>query len=339
MKEITTIGVDLAKNVFTIHCNSQDGATVLRKKTNRKELMTFVATHASCLIGMESSNGSHYWARKFKEYGHDVKIMPPQYVKPYVKTNKNDMSDAEAIAEAVTKPNMRFVPIKAPHQQDMQVLHGIRSRLVGNRTALVNSIRGYLMERGITIPQGISNICRKLPEILSNTTNELTDMLVKELQFLYSEYRELDIKVKEYDKRIEQLCKSDESCARLLKIPGVGFLTASYVRAVIGNPNVFKNGRQFAAWVGLVPRQHSTGGKPRLLGISKRGDVYLRTLLIHGARNMVRYSDNKQDRLNMWVSRKLIKRGFNKTCVAVANKNARMIWAILAHGEEYKMVA
>lgn len=339
MKEITTIGVDLAKNVFTIHCNNRDGATVLRKKTNRKELMTFVATHSPCLIGVEASNGSYYWARKFKEYGHDVKIMPPQYVKPYVKTNKNDMSDAEAIAEAVTKPNMRFVPMKTPYQQDMQVLHGIRSRLVSNRTALVNSIRGYLMERGITIPQGISNICRKLPETLSSTTNELTDILVKELQSLYSEYLELNHKVKEYDKRIEQLCKSDESCAKLLKIPGVGFLTASYVRAVIGNPLVFKNGRQFAAWVGLVPRQHSTGGKPRLLGISKRGDVYLRTLLIHGARNMVRYSEEKKDRLSIWVSKKLIKRGFNKTCVAVANKNARMIWAMLAHGEEYKMVA
>jgi len=339
MEQITTVGVDLAKSIFQVHCNDSNGRMVLNKKVRRRDLLMFMSTIRPCLVGMESCCGSHYWARKFTECGHTVKLIPAQYVKPYVKTNKNDAADAEAIAEAVTKPNMRFVPIKEPYQQNIQMLRRIRSRLVGNRTALCNSARGFLMERGIIMSKGIQKLRKDLPNIISDAENELTDMAREEMHNLYSELCSIDVLVTEYDRKIQLIYDNDEACKRIGKINGVGIITATYVRAVMGDPRTFKNGRQFAAWLGLVPRQHSSGGRNNLLGLSKRGDIYLRMLLIHGARTVVMYSEGKKDRLNRWAQDKIATRGFNKACVAVANKNARIIWAMLAHGEEYKMAA
>ena len=280
---ITTVGIDLAKNVFQLHGVDHQGQITVQKKITRNKLPEFLANLPPCLIGLEACGGSHYWARKFSQMGHQVKLMSPQFVKPYVKSNKNDAVDAQAICEAVTRPTMRFVAPKTIEQQDIQSLHRIRSSFVKQRTALINQIRGLLAEYGIIIAQGIAQVRKKLPEILEDANNDLSFYGRQLFNELLSTLQDLDKKVDHYNQQVEIVCKNNEICQRLIKIEGIGALTATALVASIGDAQVFKNGREMSAFIGLVPKQHSSGGKTRLLGISKRGDRYLRCLLIHGA--------------------------------------------------------
>jgi len=339
MNNITILGIDLAKNVFQLHGSDATGKAVLRKKLTRSKLVETIAKLEPCTIVMEACGGSSYWCRKFNVLGHKTKLISPQFVKPFVKTNKSDRNDAEAICEAASRPTMRFVAPNTVEQQDIQAIHRIRSRLIGSRTAIVNQIRGLLAEYGIVVAQGVYKIRKLLPEILEDAENELT-MLGRQIFFqLNEELRELDEKIEIYDKKIDGVFKSNEQCQRVGKMDGIGKITATAIVAAIGDPSTFKNGRHFSAYLGLVPRQSSSGGKERLLGISKRGDSYLRTLLIHGARSVVRHAKNKDDKRSLWIKNLVERRGTNRAAVAVANKNARIIWSLLAKGENYKKAA
>ena len=335
MKDITVLGIDLAKNVFQLHGVNVKGKCVLKRRLSREKLIEFMAQLSPCLVGIEACGGAHYWARLFIEMGHNVKMMAPQFVKPYVKSNKNDANDAEGINEAVTRPNMKFVPIKKIEQQDLLLSHRARELVMKQRTAQANQIRGLLAEYGIVIAKGISYI-RTMPEILENNKQRLTVKSTAIFMRLYEQFNGYDAQVKVYDKEIEQQANSDAMCREIQKIEGVGPLTASAMVASIGDASVFKNGREVSAWLGLVPKQHSSGNKVRLGGISKRGDRYLRTLLIHGARSALKGCENKLDKKNQWAADKKQHCGFNKAAVALANKNARIIWAIMASGECYR---
>lgn len=339
MKKVSTLGIDLAKSVFQLHGNNCYGKAVLKKKLSRSQLKSFIINLEPCLIGMEACSGSHYWAREFEKMGHTVKLIAPQFVKPYVKTNKNDEADAEAIAEAVSRPNMRFVPIKQTGHQDIQSVHRIRQRLVRNKTALANEARGLLHEYGVVIPQSLTQLRKHIPLILEDTANGLTPLLRELIRDLWGELKDLEERIVSYDLRIKQIYETHEECQRIGKIEGIGPVTATAMIASVSNPHVFKNGRELAAWVGLVPRQHSSGGKSVLLGISKRGDSYLRGLLIHGSRSVLRRAASKTDSKSRWMTKIRDNRGFNKACVALANKNARIIWALLARKEEYRRAA
>lgn len=331
--EIRTFGVDLAKNVFQIHGVDKHGKPCLRKQLRRNEMLTFFARHTPCLVGMEACGSAHYWARKLTALGFDVRLMAPQFVRPYVKTNKNDAADAEAICEAVARPNMRFVPIKTVDQQGLLALHRARQGFVKARTAQANQIRSMLAEFGITIPQGILHIGRELPTILEDTEGRLPGSFRQLIYRLGAHLKELGAQVDELEEQIKLWHREDTASRRLAEIPGIGPLTASALVASIGNAQCFSNGRQLAAWLGLVPKQHSSGGKPTLLGISKRGDTYLRTLLIHGARSVLRMTEEKKQAANNWLLRLAERRNKNVAAVALANKNARIVWALLAHEE------
>lgn len=332
---IKTLGIDIAKSIFQLHGVDEHGKTVLKKSISRKNLSEFIANLPRCLIGMESCGGSNYWGRKFREYGHDVKLISPQFVKPYVKSNKNDEADAEAICEAVTRPNMRYVAIKSVEQQDMQAIHRVRSRLVKQRTTLVNQIRGLLMEYGIVIAQGIRHVRKQLSAIIEDVKNELSALSRQLFNEQLCELHEVDEKISSYDKQIETLCANNATCRRLVKLEGVGVLTATAMIASIGDANVFDNGRGMSAFIGLVPRQYSSGGKSKLLGISKRGDRYLRCLLIHGARAVISSAKNLPEKKAKWIENLVAKKGKNKAAVALANKNARIMWVMMAKEEEY----
>ena len=332
---ITTAGIDLAKNVFQVHGVDERGKAVVQKRLRRKQVLIFFAQLPPCLVGMEACGGAHYWARKLQAQGHTVKLMAPQFVKPYVKANKTDVADAEAICEAVTRPTMRFVPIKNAEQQAILSLHRARQGFVRARTAQANQLRGLLAEYGITLPQGISHVAHRLPQIIEDADNELPGLFRGLLQRLVAHLRELNHQVQELEEQIDTWHRANEASQRLAKIPGIGPLTASALSASIGNAKSFKNGRELAAWLGLVPRQHSSGGKPMLLGISKRGDAYLRTLLIHGARSAVRVAKRKSTPADRWSTGLLDRRHMNVAAVARANKNARIVWALLAHGRDY----
>jgi transposase len=335
-KEIKVLGIDLAKQSFQIHGVDGNGKVVVRKTLSREKLLEYMAQLKPCLVGMEACGGAHDFARKFRQYGHTVRLMAPQFVKPYVKSNKNDRADAEAICEAVQRPNMRFVPIKSVDQQDLQSLHRVRSMVIAHRTALINQIRGLLMEYGIIIPQGASQVRSHLPDILADPANGLTAEMRALLIGLRNELLHSDERVGEHDAKIKAIAEHHPVCLVLLAIPGIGPMIATALVAAVGDPSVFKNGREMAAWLGLVPRQHSTGGKDRLLGISKRGDVYLRTLLIHGARSAIRVADTKEDWRSRWMLDVMTRRGENIAAVALANKNVRIAWALLTKGEKYR---
>jgi len=337
--ELKVLGIDLAKQSFQLHGVDEAGQTVLKKKLSRKQLSAFIARLPVCLIGLEACGGANHWVRVFKTFGHTARMMAPQFVKPYVKSNKNDAVDAEAICEAVQRPNMRFVPEKSIEQQDIQSMHRIRSQLVARRTAQSNQVRGLLMEYGIVIPKGISHVRKQLPLILEMADNGLSDLFRELLSELYEELVHMDSRVNEIEKKLASISAQNEDCQRLLSIPGVGLLSATALVAAIGNIDAFKNGRELAAWIGLVPRQNSTGGKATLLGISKRGDSYLRTLLIHGGRTVVRVAHKYTDRKSRWVSGLDQRRGKNISAVAVANKNARIAWALLSKKTTYQAVA
>jgi transposase len=331
----TTIGIDLAKNVFQIHGADARGKAVLKKALKRAQMAAFFANLPPCLIGMEACGGAHYWARKLQALGHTVKLMAPQFVKPYVKTNKNDATDAEAICEAVTRPTMRFVPIKNGEQQAVLALHRARQGFVKARTAQANQIRGLLAEYGIALPQGISHIATHLPDILEDGENGLPGVFRQLIDRLGAHLKALDRQVQELEVQIQVWHRANDASRKLAQIPGIGPITASALVASIGDAKSFDNGRQLAAWLGLVPRQNSSGGKQTLLGISKRGDTYLRTLLIHGARAVIRVAERKANHAGSWLAGVMGRRNKNVAAVALANKNARIVWALLAHDREY----
>ena len=292
---VSVLGIDIAKLVFHVVGMDGSGHVVLRKRLTRSALLTFIANVPPLRIGMEACGSAHYWARCFREYGHDVRLIAPQFVKAYVKSPKNDARDAEAICEAVTRPTMRFVPIKLVEQQDLQALHRVRARLIKARTALVKEIRGLLSEYGIIMPQGITKVRRLLVQTLEAGQAQLTPCSRELFRQCYEEFLALDQRLASYDEQLTAMGQAHPECRRLQTTPGIGPVTATALIAAIGDATQFKNGRQLAAWLGLVPKEHSTGGKPRLLGISKRGDVYLRTLLVHGARTTLRWVDTKAE--------------------------------------------
>jgi transposase len=335
MPQVSVLGIDTAKQLFHIVGMDDTGTIVWRKRLTRGALMPFIAQLPPVVIGMEACGGAHYWARRFREHGHSVKLMAPQFVKPYVKSNKHDMADAEAIGEAVTRPTMRFVPIKELAQQDFQALHRVRERLVKARTALINEMRGLLSEYGIVLPQGVTKFRQGLISKLEQEQAKLTTLGREIFRNLYEEWLALEERLTYYNGRLEGICQAHPVCQRLLTIPGIGPLTATALVAAVNDATHFKNGRQLAAWLGLVPRQHSTGGKPRLLGISKRGDIYLRKLLVHGARATLRWVKCKNDRRSQWLRALMERRGTNRAVVALANKNARIAWVLLTTDQVY----
>lgn len=333
--KLTTIGIDLAKNVFQLHGADGKGKAVMKKQLKRAQVLPFFANLTPCKIGMEACGSAHYWARKLQALGHTVQLIAPQYVKPFVKRNKNDAADAEAICEAVTRPNMPAVPIKNAEQQAILSVHRARQGFVKARTAQANQIRGLLAEYGMTIPQGIRHIAKRVPEIIEDGANDLPGSFRLLIQRLVDHLKELDRQVGELEMEIQRWHRDSAASQKLAKIPGIGPMTASAMVASIGDARNFKDGRQLAAWLGIVPRQHSTGGKSVLLGISKRGDTYLRTLLIHGARAVIRVTERKPA-ADPWLKSLLARRNKNVAAVALANKNARTIWALLAHDREYE---
>lgn len=331
----TTVGLDLAKSVFQIHGVDARARASLKKQLRRDQVAAYFANLPPCLVGIEACGSAHHWARKLQGLGHTVKLMAPQFVKPYVKTNKNDAADAEAICEAVARPNMRFVPLKTVEQQAVLALHRVRQGFVKARTAQANQIRGLLAEFGLIIPKGIAHIARRVPELIEDGTNELPGSFRHLVQRLMGHLKELDRQVDELEDQIRAWHRSNELSCKLEKIPGIGPITASALVATVGDAKSFENARQMSAWMGLVPRQNSTGGKTVLLGISKRGDTYLRTLLIHGARSVVRTAESRRGK-DDWLIRLQQRRTHNICAVALANKNARTAWALLARDREFR---
>jgi len=333
--EITTIGIDLAKHVFQIHGIDSKGKAVLKKQLRRDQLAAFIVQLPPCLIGMEACGGAHFWARKFQQMGHQVRLMAPQFVKPYVKSNKNDRADAEAICEAVGRPNMRFVAIKNTEQQAVLALHRVRQGFVRARTAQGNQIRGLLAEFGQVLPQGIQCLRERLPDILEDASNELPESFKRLIQRQLEHLIVLDEQANEVNSQILAWHRANAHSQKLEQVPGIGPITASAIVASMGDAKLFRCGREVGAWIGLVPRQHSSGGKERLLGISKRGDVYLRTLLIHGARSLIRQAQAHPERY-AWLNALIGRSNANVAAVALANKNARIAWALLAHDTTFK---
>jgi transposase len=334
--EIRTVGIDLGKSVFHLVGVSAAGEVIVRKKFSREKLLHFTANLRVERIGMEACPGAHFLGRALHAQGHDVRIMPAQYVKPYVMTNKNDYIDAEAIAEAVWRPKTRFVPIKTDDQLDMQSLHRAREGWVQRRTSLVNQIRGLLLERGITIRKGRRYAEEALPYILEDPGTNLSGPLRTLLAQLQGELKHLQHQIDEADVVIFKAASEHEACQRLMAIPGIGPVVATAIIAAIGYGGNFQKGRGFAAWLGLVPRQYSTGGKQTLLGISKRGNRYLRHLFVHGARAVLRYKEKQSPGLSDWLGKLTSRTHHNVAAVALANKLARMAWAVLAKGETYR---
>jgi transposase len=333
---ITTIGLDLAKSVFQVHGVDDTGRAVLKKQLKRHQVAEFFAVLPPCLVGMEACGGAHHWARKLKTYGHDVRLIAPQYVKPYVKSQKNDAADAQAICEAVGRPHMRFVAIKSVDQQSLMSLHTCRSGFVKARTALSNQIRGLLAEFGVVVPKGLSSLAQQVPQALEDGLNELSGVVRVLVQSLLDQVKHLEVLIKRLELQIRQWAAQDEAAKRLQQVPGIGPITATALVAGLGDVSQFENGRQVAAWLGLVPRQHSSGGKTVLLGITKRGDSYLRTLLIHGARSAILAAQRRKEAAPCWMSRLLERKHPNVACVALANRNARIVWAMLAHKRDYE---
>jgi transposase len=335
---IETLAIDIAKNVFQLHGVNRAGRVVLKRRVMRDQLFSTIAQVERCTIVLEACTGAFYWQRKFEALGHEVKIISPQYVKPFVRRQKNDGNDAEAICTAARQPHIPFVPKKSVEQQDIQALHRARQRMVNHRTAVVSQIRGLLLDRGIAMAKSITCARRLIPGILANLSNELTPMARGAIAELYDLFRDLDRRIAVFDRKIDEVFRNSEPCQRIAKIKGVGPKTATAIVAAVGDGSEFKNGRHLAAWIGLVPRQFSSGDRTILMGISKRGSQHLRSLLVHGARAVVRTAPSKTDARNEWVNQLRERRGFNRATVAVANKNARIIWAVLRTGEPYRAV-
>jgi transposase len=336
--KLHALGIDLGKTVFHLVGLDSTGKVVIRKRCSRRQLLNFTANLEVQLIGMESCSGSHFLGRALQEQGHQVRLMPAQYVKPYVQTNKSDYLDAEAIAEAVQRPRMRFVPIKSEEQLDLQALHRVRERWVMRRTAVVNQIRSLLFERGLTLPKGRSHVEELLPRILEDAEVKLSDSFRVLLAQLGVELTQLNGRIAEMDAAIAQRAREDEACQRLTTIPGIAPVTATALIAAIGNGAAFRKGRDLAAWVGMVPRECSTGGKQKLLGISKRGNVYLRRLFVQGTRSVLQYHHKQAPALAAWLKQLLARRHQNVVIVALANKLVRTAWAVLCTNQPYRAI-
>lgn len=335
--ELSAIGIDLGKTVFHLVGVDANGTVVVRKRCSRTQLLTFTANIKVGRIGMEACSGAHFLARALREQGHDVRLMPAQYVKPYVKTNKSGYIDAEAIAEAVQRPTMRFVPIKTEEQLDLQAVHRLRERWVMRRTAVINQIRGLLLERGLTLPKGRSHVDDALPRILADFPSKFSGLFRVLLAQPKVELDQLTTRIEEMDMVIRQMAKENEACQSLTSIPGIGPVTATALVAAIGNGAEFRKGRDLAAWVGMVPREYSTGGKQKLLGISKRGNSYLRRLFVQGARVVLQYRTRQGPGLSCWLARLMARAHQNVVVVALANKLLRMAWAVLSKNEVYRI--
>jgi transposase len=326
MSDVTTLGIDLAKKVFALHGVDASGAVVIRKSVSRTRLTQLVAQLPPCLIGLEACGGAHEWARCFEQWGHTVKLMAAQFVAPYRKSGKNDGNDAEAICEAVSRPNMRFVPLKSREQQAILCLHRVREALVEQRTAHLNRLRGMLVEFGHVLPLGALQVQRQVPAVLEHLPLLVAQIAREELE----QVRHLQARIRSYDAQIQAHARSSEPALRLQTLLGIGPISASALVASVGAATQFSNSRQFAAWTGLVPSQHSTGGKTRLGQITRRGDKYLRTLLVLGARAVLREAAHRHDPLSRWALAIRTRRGYHRACVAIAAKNARRVWAVLA---------
>jgi transposase len=337
---IVTCGVDLAKSVFQIHGVDEEGSVVVRKQLRRSQVLIYFAKLQPCLVGMEACGSAHYWSRELTALGHTVRLMSPQHVKPYIKGNKNDANDAAGICEAVTRPSMKFVGAKDIEQQDILMLHRIRAQKVKHRTALINQIRGLLGEYGIALTKRVEPFKRELVDVLADSScQKLSELGRRNIYQLYEDLLLLDDQISRVEKELMQITKNSNACQRLMTLPGIGWITASALVAHIGDIKQFKNGRELAAYFGLVPRQFSSGGKNILLGISKRGDAYIRTLVIHGARAVLQNVNNKTDKHSVWLKELKERRGQNKAAVAQANKTVRRVWALLSYQTEYRLTA
>jgi len=333
MSNVTTVGIDLAKNAFSVHGVDANGRVLLRRSVSRGRLVQLIAQLPPCLVGMEACSGAHEWARQFGIYGHTVRLMAPKFVAPYRKSGKNDGNDAEAICEAVSRPNMRFVPIKSREQQAILCLHRARQGHIEERTGAINRIRGLLSEFGVVLPQkaievrrGAAMACEALPDMAASVIRELLDHV-----------RHLEECIKHFETLIDSHANTDERAQRISALSGIGPMTSSAVVATVADAREFRNGRQFAAWLGLVPRQYSTGGKTRLGHITGRGDPYLRTLLVMGARSVLQNASRRKDRLARWALSVRERRGYHRACVAIAAKHARILWALLAKDEPLQL--
>lgn len=334
--DIKVIGLDLAKNVFQVHGVDGSGRALLRRQLKRREVREFFAKLPPALVGMEACGGAHYWAREISQLGHRVKLMNPKYVKPFVKTNKNDRADAEAIVEAASRASVPEVPVKQSWQQDLQSVHRVRSELMRERVALGNQMRGLLAEYGIVAVKGVNALRRAIPQILEDAQNGLSGLMRELIAEQYERWRGLEERINECERKLRGVAREHEGCSALMEVPGIGLLGATAMVAQVNNARHLKNGRELAAREGLVPRHSGTGGKERLGHISKRGDGYIRTLLIHGARAVLRHAPRKTDRLSRWATEVMRRRGPNVAAVALANKMARISWALLARGERYQ---
>lgn len=333
--KVMRVGLDIAKHVFEVYGIDAQEHMVLSRRLSRSQMGPFFAQLEPCLVAMESCGSAHHWARTLRRLGHEVRLIAPQFVTPYRRGGKNDANDARAICEAAGRPDMHFVPVKSLDQQATLVVHRARTLLVAERTALVNHVRGLLAEFGIIVAQGVRALRRALPEALEDGENELPDVARTVFAELYERLCDLDTRVADYDQRIARLAKDDERVRRLMTVPGIGPLTATALVACVGDATEFASGRQFAAWLGLTPKQFSSGGKTRLGRITKRGDRYLRTLFVHGARNGVAWAARREDPRSRWTQALRERRGFNKATVALAAKTARIAWAILTTGRSF----
>ena len=334
--EIRILGLDLGKTSFHAVGFDARGRVLLRRKFSRPQLVRFVATLPPCIVGMEACCGAHHLGRLFLAHGHDVRLMPAQYVRPFVKTQKNDFIDAEAVGEAAQRPTMRFVPVKTVDQLDLQALHRVRDRLVARRTGVINQLRAFLLERGLTPRAGRRHLARLLPGLMVEAEQTVSPGLLQLLERLREEWHALETSIHELTKQIERIAKQDAACQRLVEIPGFGALSATALVAAIGKGTMFRKGRDVAAWLGLVPRQQTTGGKPTLLGISKRGNTYLRRLLLQGARSVHRLANRSRLPFRRWLDALDARAHPNVVAVALANKMVRIAWAVLTRGEPYR---
>jgi transposase len=334
--EISVVGIDIGKTVFHLVGVDPQGSVTIKKKCSRAQLLAFMANKRVRLIGMEACSGAHFLARALIAQGHQVRMMPAQYVRPYVKTNKNDFIDAEAIAEAVQRPNMRFVPLKTDAQLDLQSLHRVRERWMSRRTSLINQIRALLLERGLTVPRGPEKLRQTLPGILEDAEKPLSGLLRGLISDLWEEWNCLETNIDRTNKQIANEAKNDEACRRILEVPGVGSLTATALVAAIGNGSEFRKARDLPAWLGLVPRQFSTGGQQRLFGISKRGNTYLRQLFVHGARSLLANMHRDRHAFGPWLTQLELRKKRSTAIVALANKLTRIVWAVLTKQQHYR---
>lgn len=335
MKRIT-VGLDLAKNVFHVVGIDQRGKQLFRKQLRRNKVADWFAQRPVCRVGMETCSGAHYWARLLLAQGHEVKLVAPQHVKAFLRGQKNDYNDAAAIAEVVSRAQIHFVPVKSPEQLDLQALQRMRSRLMGERTGLSNQLRGLLAEHGIVMPRSLVVLRRRIPELLEAADNGLSVLFRRLLQGRWQHLLQIDEQLAELNRELARAVAGDERCRRLLTIPGFGPVVASGFSVVVGDGRAYRRGRDVSASLGLVPRQHSSGGKVKLLGISKRGDSILRSQLIQGARSVLMHAKGKDDPLSCWALKVRGERGFNKATVAVANKLARIGWSVLRYRTTYQ---